>query len=122
MTGSDIPTAQFIMQRVKSRQLLLLAAMSQHRTLRKAAAALNTTQPAATKLLQDLELTLGQRLFERHRRGLQPNAFGDVMVRHALTVLTDLDRTREDLTVLATGGAGTRQGWSGAERRAVLHC
>jgi DNA-binding transcriptional LysR family regulator len=106
MTGSDIPTAQFIMQRVKSRQLLLLAAISQHRTLRKAAAALNTTQPAATKLLQDLELTLGQRLFERHRRGLQPNAFGDVMVRHALTVLTDLDRTREDLAVLATGGAG----------------
>ena len=106
MVDGEVPTASFIMQRFKSRQLLLLAAIGQHHTLRKAAAALNTTQPAATKLLQDLEVTLGQQLFERHRRGLRPNAFGEIMVRHARTVLADLDRARYELASLARGEVG----------------
>lgn len=106
MAASDVPTAHSLMQRIKSRQLLLLAALGQHRTLRKAAAILNTTQPAATKLLHDLEQTLGQQLFERHPRGLRPNDFGQIMVRHARTVLADLDRARQDLAALAAGGSG----------------
>ena len=48
-----------MLRRLKSRQLLLLVALSEARSLRKAAAALNMTQPTATKLLQDLESDVG---------------------------------------------------------------
>ena len=97
---------------------MLLAAISQNRTLRKAAAA--EYDPAGgDQAVQDLELTLANGFPERHRRGLQPNLA--TLVRHALTVLTDLDRTREDLAYSRRAVLDS-SGLSGAERRAVLHC
>lgn len=101
-----IPDTQSLLLRLKSRQLLLLLALDGHRSLRQAAAALRTTQPAATKLLQDLEEAVGVPLFERHRRGIRPNAFGAVMIQHARLMLADLDHARIELEVLASGGSG----------------
>ena len=48
-----------ILKRLKSRQMLLLLALHESRSLRRAASQLNMTQPTATKLLQDLERNIG---------------------------------------------------------------
>lgn len=95
-----------MLRRLKSRQLLLLIALSEARSLRKAAAALNMTQPTATKLLQNLENNVGLALFERGRRGMQPTIYGEVIIRHARLVLADLNRTRLELQSLSSGGTG----------------
>jgi DNA-binding transcriptional LysR family regulator len=95
-----------ILKRLKSRQILLLLALHEARSLRKAAASLNMTQPTATKLLQDLERIVGLPLFDRGRRGIQPTNYGEVMIRHARLVLADLDRTRRELEALSTGATG----------------
>jgi DNA-binding transcriptional LysR family regulator len=95
-----------ILKRLKSRQILLLLALHEARSLRKAAAALHMTQPTATKLLQDLERIVGLPLFDRGRRGIQPTNYGEVMIRHARLVLADLDRTRRELEALSTGATG----------------
>jgi DNA-binding transcriptional LysR family regulator len=95
-----------ILKRLKSRQMLLLLAVHELRSLRKAAVSLNMTQPTATKLLQDLEHTIGLALFDRGRRGMQPTNYGEVMIRHARLVLADLDRTRLELDALSTGATG----------------
>ncbi len=95
-----------ILKRLKSRQMLLLLAVHELRSLRKAAASLNMTQPTATKLLQDLEHTIGLPLFDRGRRGMQPTNYGEVMIRHARLVLADLDRTRLELDALSSGATG----------------
>ena len=95
-----------ILKRLKSRQMLLLLALHELRSLRKAAASLNMTQPTATKLLQDLERILGLPLFDRGRRGMQPTNYGEVMIRHARLVLADLDRTRLELEALSSGATG----------------
>ena len=95
-----------ILKRLKSRQMLLLIALHEARSLRKAAATLNMTQPTATKLLQDLEHTIGLPLFDRGRRGMQPTNYGEVMIRHARLVLADLDRTRLELEALSSGATG----------------
>lgn len=95
-----------ILKRLKSRQMLLLLALHELRSLRKAAASLNMTQPTATKLLQDLERNIGLPLFDRGRRGMQPTNYGDVMIRHARLVLSDLDRTRLELEALSSGATG----------------
>jgi DNA-binding transcriptional LysR family regulator len=95
-----------MLRRLKSRQLLLLVALSEARSLRKAAAALNMTQPTATKLLQDLESNVGLPLFDRGRRGMQPTIYGDVIIHHARLVLADLNRTRLELQSLSSGGTG----------------
>ncbi len=49
------PASQFRRLRIKSQQIMLLNALDEHRNLRRAAAAIHTTQPAATALLQQLE-------------------------------------------------------------------
>ena len=54
-----------LLNRLRMRQVALILAVGEHGTLRKASAELGMTQPAATKMIQELESALGQRLFER---------------------------------------------------------
>jgi len=92
--------------RLKARQLALLVALADHRSLRRAAAEVAVSQPAATKLLHDLEDTLGVPLFDRHSWGMEPTLFGDTMIRCARGVLTDLAEARDELAALASGAGG----------------
>jgi DNA-binding transcriptional LysR family regulator len=100
---ADIPA----LMRLRTRQLLLAAALGRERHLGRAAAELGISQPAATRLLQELEETLGARLFERHARGVSPTAAGEVLVRYARQLLSDFGATRRELAALAAGLHGT---------------
>ena len=101
-----VPHAPTLYRRLKLRQLLLLRALAASGNLRRSAASLNLTQPAASRMLQGLEDTLGLKLFERSPRGMTPTQYGETMVRHAGAVLADLDSAREELTALADGSHG----------------
>lgn len=93
-----------ILSRLRTRQLELLIALGHHGSLRKAALALGIEQPAATKLLRGLEEAVGRVLFVRSPRGLVPNGFGQVMLRHARNVSDALERAQRDMDELAEGG------------------
>jgi len=95
------------LMRLRTRQLLLAAALGRERHLGRAAAELGISQPAATRLLQELEETLGARLFERNARGMTATAAGEVLVRYARQVLNDFGATRRELAALAAGLHGT---------------
>src|SRR5512140_557756 len=95
------------LRRLKLRQLELLDQLADHQSLARAAAAMNVTQPAATKLLQEIEHAMGVALFERLPRGLRPTPYGEIMMRHARTVLAALDRGREEIAALMDGAAGS---------------
>jgi DNA-binding transcriptional LysR family regulator len=71
-----LPSDWFLRSRLKMRHILLLAAIDDQRSLHKAAAALHMTQPAATKLLGDLEATLTCACLQRTVRGLTSTAHG----------------------------------------------
>jgi DNA-binding transcriptional LysR family regulator len=88
------------------RQIRLLVALDEHRNMHRAAASLAMTQPAATRLLGDLETLLELRLFERSARGLTPNAYGESLIRHARIVLSALDHSRDELNALLLGTTG----------------
>lgn len=55
----------FLRARLKMRQLLLLVALDEEGNIHRAAETLYMSQPAASKLLKDLEEMMGVRLFER---------------------------------------------------------
>ncbi len=95
------------LMRLRTRQLLLAAALGRERHLGRAAAELGISQPAATRLLQELEETLAARLFERNARGMSPTPAGEVLVRYARQVLNDFGATRRELAALAAGLHGT---------------
>ncbi len=96
----------YLRSRLKMRQVLLLVALDEHRNMHRAAAAAAMTQPAATRLLGDLERLLGMRLFERSARGVAPNAYGESLVRHARAILATLDHAREEIIALSAGATG----------------
>jgi len=91
---------------LKTHQLALLVHLDEERRLARAAAALGLTQPAASKLLRQIEMTLDVRLFERHARGLAPTCYGEILIRHARTALSELRLAHEEVAALKAGGAG----------------
>jgi DNA-binding transcriptional LysR family regulator len=95
------------LMRLRTRQLLLAAALGREKHLGRAAADLGISQPAATRLLQELEETLGAQLFERTARGMTPTPSGEVLVRYARQLLNDFGATRRELAALAAGLHGT---------------
>ena len=69
----------FIRARLKTRQLLLLVALAEEGNIHRAAEVLSMTQPAASKLLKDIEDVLGVQLFDRQPRGMRPPPSGEVI-------------------------------------------
>lgn len=96
----------YVRTRLKTRQLLLVVALAEEGNIHRAAAALNMTQPAASKLLRELEDMLGAVLFERMPRGMRPTLYGDALIRHARAVLGSLDQAQEELSALKAGRLG----------------
>ncbi|TDX28036.1 LysR family transcriptional regulator [Modicisalibacter xianhensis] len=105
-TMGALPPDWFLRVRLKLRHLQLFLALDEQRNLHRAAASLSMSQPAASKLLGDLENQLGVALFDRHSRGVTPNWYGEIMVRHARSILSELHHTGDELNALREGNAG----------------
>lgn len=97
----------FVDIRLKFRHLQLLKALSQQSTLQDAADSLGLAQPAASRLLGDLEDVIGAPLFRRDGRRLVLTAYGEILTRHAKNLLDELDRTRDEFNTLLQGGVGS---------------
>jgi DNA-binding transcriptional LysR family regulator len=96
----------FLRARLKTRHLLLVIAISEAGNIHRAAENLSMSQPAASKLLKDLEDVLGVTLFERLPRGMRPTWYGEAMIRHARIALASLTQAGTELEALKTGRFG----------------
>ena len=96
----------FLLSRLKLRQLRLIAVVAQEGNILKGSQILNIAQPAATKSIKELEDALGVQLFERSSRGVTPTLFGDVVIKHAKLILTQLRHASEELQSLEAGLSG----------------
>ena len=96
-------TERALRSHVKLRQLKLLVALDEYRHLGQAAEALNITQPAVSKSLAEVETVFGAQLFTRSVRGTFPTPEGDLVIQLARLILSELDRTVEELAARAQG-------------------
>ena len=80
---------------VEVSHLLHVIAAAEHRSFRRAAAALNIAQPTLSKRIRELEDRLGVRLFERSTGGAHLTADGEDIVARARLVLAELEGIRE---------------------------
>jgi DNA-binding transcriptional LysR family regulator len=103
-----MPTATpwFQKARLKPRQLMLVSAIAEEGNIHRAAQSLNVSQPAASKLLKDLEAVLGVSLFERLPRGMRPTWYGETLVRHARIALASLREAGHDIEAIRDGRSG----------------
>jgi len=76
--------------RIKLRHLHCFVEVARLKSVMAAADALNISQPAASKTIQELEALLGAPLFDRSRRSLFLTPFGEVFYRYAGTSLAAL--------------------------------
>lgn len=92
--------------RLKLKHLDLFRNLCELQTLRKAAEASSMTQPAATKLIQELEAMFGVTLFQRDRRGMRLTQHGAVVRRHIDVLLADIANMRAEVDLFTMGSAG----------------
>lgn len=93
--------------RLRTRHLRLLLVLDECASLRKAAEIMSLTQPALTKNLHEIEELVGESLFARTPKGIEPNALGQAMIRYARLVFTDLDGLHKELSALKCGSIGS---------------
>lgn len=91
----------------KPKQLALLAALAEVKTLRGAADRIHVSQPAATRLLRELEQMLGVRLFDRSTLGLHVTAAGEAMIEHARSLEAGMLNAYREVHDAAAGTLGT---------------
>ena len=78
------------------KQLEYFMAVCRYGSLGKAAGKLYTTQPNVSKVIHQLELDLGQPLFERTSKGLRLTAFGKSTYPYAETILKNVALLRQE--------------------------
>lgn len=95
---------------LRLRALALIDTLAQTGSLHQAAKRLNTSQPALTVMLRDVERTLGGTLFERSRRGLVPTPMGEYAIQRARLMLADLRRVQSEFSAGQHGRSLLRVG------------
>jgi DNA-binding transcriptional LysR family regulator len=104
--GVNSGSFSLMCSRLKLRQIALLAHLNEERCVLRAAEAVGMTQPAASKLLREIEADLQVQLFERHARGIVPTASGEILARHARTILLEMQLAQQELATLKSGLSG----------------
>jgi DNA-binding transcriptional LysR family regulator len=94
-------------RRLKLRDLHLLITVVQLGSMAKAAAELGISQPAVSRGIADIEQTLGLRLLDRGRNGIEPTAYGSALVKRGLIVFDELKQGVEELEFLADPSVGS---------------
>ena len=92
--------------RLKLKQLRLLVAVGEFGSIQHAARELQISQPAATKLIQDLELDFEVQLFERTNRGVVPTDYGEALIRHGNLIIAQVSNAAQELDDLTEGSSG----------------
>src|SRR5262245_19385086 len=72
----------------------------------RAAERLAVSQPVVSKAIADLEHTLGVRLLDRSRQGIEPTPYGQALLRRGLAAFDELRQGVKDIEFLADPTAG----------------
>src|SRR5215510_5408685 len=93
-------------RRLRLRDLHVLHAVVQHRSMAKAAVQLGVSQPAISEVIADLEHALGVRLLDRSPQGVEPTMYGNALLKRSTTVFDELKQGVKDIEHLADPTTG----------------
>jgi len=93
-------------RRIKLRDLHVLHAVAQAGSMTKAASKLAISVPVVSKAVADLEHTVGVPLLDRSPQGVEPTAYGRVLLHRGLAAFNELRQGVEDIEFLADPATG----------------
>src|SRR5215467_13606379 len=88
---SKMQLSDRIGRRMKLHDLHVLMAVVQAGSMSKAAQILNTTQPAVSRSIADLEHTVGVRLLDRGRHGVEPTEYGRALLNELRQAVKNIE-------------------------------
>ena len=100
---ANMQWADRIGRRLKLRDLHVLFAVIQSGSMAKAARHLAVSQPVVSAAIAGLEQTLGVRLLDRSRRGVEPTIYGRALLNHGLAAFDALRQGVKEIEFLADG-------------------
>jgi DNA-binding transcriptional LysR family regulator len=93
-------------RRIRLRDLHILLAVVQCKSMAKAAEHLAISKPVVSKVVADLERVLGVRLLDRDRHGAAPTIYGAALLKRGTTAFDELREGVKDIEFLADPTAG----------------
>jgi DNA-binding transcriptional LysR family regulator len=98
--------ADRIGRRLKLRELHILLAVAERGSMAKAAHDLAISQPVVSKTISDLEHTLGVRLLDRSRQGIEPTPYGQAFLRRSFAAFDELREGVKEIEFLTKPTTG----------------
>jgi DNA-binding transcriptional LysR family regulator len=95
-----------VAHRLKLRDLRLFDAVVRSKSMARAAAHLNLTQPAVSRAVSELEHTLGVRLLDRSRQGVEPTAHGQALIKRGVVIFDELRQGVSEFETLSDPTTG----------------
>ncbi|UFM64965.1 LysR family transcriptional regulator [Paracoccus sp. MA] len=92
---------------LKPAQLRLLQQIAETGQLQLAAERVGMTQPAASRMLAEIENQVGAQLFLRQPKGMEPTEIGRAVLRRARVILREMVSMASDVQALREGFGGT---------------
>jgi DNA-binding transcriptional LysR family regulator len=102
------------------RQLQYFLATVENRSFCRAAEVLHVSQPALSKAVKRLELSLGVKLLDRLPRGVSPTLYGEALAAHANLIKGELGRAEDAILALKDGNSGRVVVGAGSSMRIEL--
>jgi molybdate transport repressor ModE-like protein len=96
-----------IARRLKTAHFRLILRIAETGALQSAAVEVAISQPAASRMLAEIETLVGAPLFTRHAKGMVLTAIGETILRHARQILQGFDRLETDVQQFTNGRAGS---------------
>jgi DNA-binding transcriptional LysR family regulator len=106
MSRTSIDWESRIGRRLALRDLHVFFTVVRRASMAKAARELNVTQSAVSKIIADLEHTLGVRLLDRRPRGVEPTIYGEALLKRSTVVFDELKQSVRDIAFLANPTVG----------------
>ncbi|MBN8410614.1 MULTISPECIES: LysR family transcriptional regulator [Halomonas] len=99
-------THHALLSRLRYKHLMMISTLGRRRNLHQTADAMHMSQPAATRMLSEIERTFASQLFTRTSRGMLPTSVGEMLIDFADNALARLDRCAEEVRRHQLGGQG----------------
>jgi DNA-binding transcriptional LysR family regulator len=106
LAGAEAGREPLPRSRLKLAHLRMMVALEEHEMVSAAAAAVNLSQPAASRMLADMEQLLDASLCERQARGVRLTPLGQSLARHARSILLQLATAEQEFADLRMGRVG----------------
>lgn len=87
--------------------LRMIVALDDLQRVSRAAQVMNMSQPAASRLIAEMETIMGVKLCERLPRGVELTAYGAALARRARTILFEVHDADREIADLKSGKGGT---------------